>query len=98
MAGIGLFLYYGPIIAFTFGVFLKPLNQEFGWSRAEISLAFSLATLGVTGAGPFIGWLVDRFGARKVIVPAVLIFSSCVTSPSTSSRLLSGTSTLSICS
>ena len=28
VTGIGLFLHYGPIIAFTFGVFLKPLNQE----------------------------------------------------------------------
>ncbi len=46
VAAVGLFLHYGPIIAFTFGVFLKPLSQEFGWSRAEISLAFSLATLG----------------------------------------------------
>ena len=73
-AGIGSFLSYGPIIAFTFGVFIKPLSEEFGWSRAEISLAFSLSLLMVSGAAPFIGRLVDHFGARKVIVPSVLMF------------------------
>jgi MFS family permease len=74
VAGIGLSVHFGPIIAVTFGVFLKPLGQEFGWSRAEISLAFSLSTLGLTGAVPLIGRLVDRLGARRVIVPSVLIF------------------------
>ena len=44
-AGVGLSVHYGPIIAVTFGVFLKPLSQEFDWSRAEVSLAFSLSTL-----------------------------------------------------
>src|SRR4051812_33857858 len=37
VAGVGLSLSYGPIIVTTFGVFLKPLSQEFGWSRAEAS-------------------------------------------------------------
>ena len=32
-AAIGSFMSYGPIIAFTFGVFIKPLSAEFGWSR-----------------------------------------------------------------
>ena len=65
---------FGPIISFTFGVFLKSLSQEFGWSRAQISLAFSLSVLVGSGILPLIGNLVDRFGARKVIVPSVLFF------------------------
>jgi MFS family permease len=74
VAAIGLCASYGPIISFTFGVFLKSLSQEFGWSRAQISLAFSLSTMAASGILPFIGKLVDRFGARKVIVPSVLLF------------------------
>ena len=74
VAGVGLSLSYGPIIVGTFGVFLKPLSQEFGWSRTGISLAFSLANLVFSGALPLIGRLVDRLGARKVILPSVLIF------------------------
>src|SRR5215510_9743601 len=75
VAGVGLSLNYGPIIASTFGVFLKPLSQEFGWSRAGISLAFSLANLMFSGALPLTGRLVDRLGARKVVLPSALIFS-----------------------
>jgi len=73
-AGVGLLLHYGPILAITFGVFLKSLSQEFGWSRTQISLAFSLSTLAVTGAVPLIGRRVDQWGARRVIVPSVLLF------------------------
>ncbi len=77
-SGVGLAMHYGPIIVPTFGVFLKPLSQEFGWSRAQISLAFSLSVLGVTLTVPFIGRLVDHFGARRVILPAVLLFGLSV--------------------
>jgi MFS family permease len=79
-SGIGLAMHFGPIIVTTFGVFLKPLSQEFGWNRAQISLAFSLATLGVTLGAPFIGRLVDRFGARMVILPTVLLFGLSILS------------------
>jgi MFS family permease len=74
VAGIGLSVHSAPILGFTFGVFLKSLSQEFSWSRAQISLAFTLSALGMTLAAPFLGWLVDRFGARRVILPAALLF------------------------
>lgn len=73
-AGVGLALHSGPIIVPTFGVFFKPLSQEFGWSRAEVSLAFSLMTLVGGGAVVVVGRLVDRFGARTVILPSVVLF------------------------
>jgi sugar phosphate permease len=79
-SGVGLAMHFGPIIVATFGVFLKPLSQEFGWNRAQISLAFSLATLVATVAVPLVGRLVDRFGARRVILPAVLLFGLSVLS------------------
>jgi MFS family permease len=74
VAAIGLSMGYGPIVTFTFGVFFKPLSQEFGWNRAQVSLAFSLSLLIMSVAFPFVGRLVDRFGARRVIVPSVLFF------------------------
>src|SRR5262245_42092127 len=61
-------------MGFTSGVFLKSLSQEFSWSRTQISLAFTLGALGITLTAPFLGRLVDRFGARRVILPAVLAF------------------------
>jgi MFS family permease len=79
-SGVGMAMHFGPIIVATFGVFLKPLSQEFGWNRVQISLAFSLATLGITVALLLVGRLVDRFGARRVILPAVLLFGLSVLS------------------
>ena len=65
---------YGPIVTFTFGVFFKLLNQEFGWSRGDISQAFSISLFVMSLVFPFVGRLVDRFGARKVIIPSILLF------------------------
>jgi MFS family permease len=74
VAAIGLFMGYVPVIGFSFSVFFKPLSQEFHWSRAEISLGFSLSLLVLSVALPIVGRLVDRFGARKIILPAALLF------------------------
>lgn len=72
-AALGLFLGPTPIMAFSFGVFLKPLIQEFHTSRGGVSLAFTLhATLVALGL-PFAGRLIDRFGPRKIILT-----SSCM--------------------
>jgi MFS family permease len=74
VAAVGLFMGYGPVVTFTFGVFLRMLNQEFGWSRGDISQAFSISLLVMSFAFPVVGRLVDRFGARKVIIPSILLF------------------------
>jgi MFS family permease len=87
-AGVGLALHLGPILVATFGIFFKPLSEEFGWSRAEVSLAFSLLTLVGSGAVLVVGRLVDRFGARKVILPSVVLFGLGVFSLSSLSPLL----------
>lgn len=88
VAAIGLSMSYGPIVTFTFGVFFKPLSQEFGWNRTQISWAFSLSLLIMSCVFPLIGRLVDRFGARKVIVPSVLLFGLGLISFSTLSAQL----------
>ena len=51
---------------YSFGVFFKPVLNEFGWTRAVTSGAFSL-NMGLTGLfSMFAGRLVDRFGPRTV--------------------------------
>jgi MFS family permease len=68
---LGLFLGPIPITVFSFGIFLKPLTQEFHTGRGAVSLAFTLHGLVVALGLPFAGRLVDRFGARKVILLSV---------------------------
>ena len=50
-----------------FSVFFKPLLAEFGWSRAETSLAYSLSFLVQAGLAIMMGWLTDRLGPRIVM-------------------------------
>jgi MFS family permease len=65
----------GPIlITGTFSIFIKPLAEEFGWSRGDISFAFSLVALMVSVYAPVIGILIDRFGSRRVILYGAAIF------------------------
>jgi MFS family permease len=73
-AANGLLLGYAPIFVFSFGVFVKSLVKEFHSNRAQISLAFTLANVMISVSSPLTGRLVDRFGARRVIVPGTLIF------------------------
>ncbi|PWT83189.1 MAG: MFS transporter [Acidobacteria bacterium] len=74
VSATGLFMGYVPIIGFSFSVFFKSLSQEFHWSRAEISLGFSLSLLVLSASLPIVGRLVDKFGARKIILPSALLF------------------------
>ncbi|MGI9071310.1 MAG: MFS transporter [Bryobacteraceae bacterium] len=58
----------------TFGVFFKSLSQDFHAGRAAISLAFTLHSLTAAVCAPLAGRLIDRFGARKIIVRGTAIF------------------------
>jgi MFS family permease len=54
-------------------VFLKPFEDEFGWSRASVSLAVSVSLLVYGLGGPLGGSLVDRFGPRRVMLGGLAI-------------------------
>jgi MFS family permease len=75
VSAIGLGLGYAPIIVYSFGVFIKPLTQEFHSNRASISLAFTLANLLQSVSSPLAGRLADRFGARRVILLSTVILA-----------------------
>ncbi len=49
-------------------VLIHPLEAEFGWTRAAIASAASLNLLLLGLFAPAGGWLIDRFGARRVIL------------------------------
>lgn len=52
----------------TVGTFMKPLEEEFGWLRADMSFAYTLFTLGTAGGGLFWGHLSDRFDPRPIAI------------------------------
>ncbi len=51
----------------SFSLFLKPVTAEFGWSRSEASVAYSLAFAVMALLGLVMGWLTDRFGPRLIV-------------------------------
>ncbi len=52
----------------AFSVFLKPLILEFGWSRADASIAYSFSFIVFATLGIMIGWLTDKFGPRIIVI------------------------------
>ena len=58
---------------YTFSTFLRPLTEDFGWSRAETAGAFSLYLFVAGLVLPLWGWLIDHVGARWVFVLSALI-------------------------
>ena len=49
-------------------VLINPLEVERGWSRAAISFAVSIGLLLYGLSGPAAGWLMDRFGPKRVVL------------------------------
>ena len=58
---------------YAFSLFFKPLQAEFDWSRGAIAAAFTICFIIQGLASPFIGWMVDRYGAREVLLFGALI-------------------------
>lgn len=52
------------------GVFIVPLEREFGWTTSEISSALALRFLLYGLMGPFAAVLMNRFGVRRIVLLA----------------------------
>ena len=61
-------------VHFSFGVFLKPVAEEFGWGRGTTAFAYTLLWWVSSPAGLLLGWLSDRIGTRKILVFGAILF------------------------
>ena len=61
-----------PAVA-AVGVWVASLEEHFGWSRTQLALAFSLGQLEASVAGPIVGILVDKIGAKKLIFAGIAL-------------------------
>lgn len=71
--GIGMATGIASVLTSTFQVFLQPLQEEFGWTRPQLFGALTVTLLVVTASAPFFGVIVDRFGARRLILTGLLL-------------------------
>src|SRR5437899_9357319 len=60
------------------GVFIVPLQKEFGWTTAEISSALSIRFILFGLMAPFAAALLNRYGLRNVTLSALLIVASAL--------------------
>jgi sugar phosphate permease len=57
------------------GVLMVPLEKDFGWTRATVSLAVSINLMLFGLMGPFAAALVDRFGARRIVLTSLALLA-----------------------
>ena len=60
----------------SFGVFQIPVAEEFGWARAEFSLAIAIQNLAWGIGQPIFGALAERFGDRRAIIAGALLYAA----------------------
>ncbi|MFC1983184.1 MFS transporter [Chloroflexota bacterium] len=70
------FAFEGGVYFYGFSAFFMPLVNEFGWSRAAISGAFSFSRLEGAIIGPIGGFLIDKFGPRKIMFLCIIMMGS----------------------
>ena len=67
-------------ISYSFGVFVEPISDEFGWTRTEINVAVTLSYLVYSALGPVVGWAIDTHGPRLVSTVSLALVG-CACSP-----------------
>ncbi len=65
---------FGPVL----GVFILPMQQELGWSRATLSLGFTIGSITGTVTTFIIGSLLDRYGARIIVVSTGIVITGAM--------------------
>jgi len=78
IANIGIFS-SGPGQSHTFSVFVEPISKDLQLSSASIASAYGLATLIAAFLLPYMGKIIDRYGARvSLIIISIILGISCI--------------------
>jgi MFS family permease len=62
----------------TVPILVKPFEQEFGWNRAAISMAYTALTIGAAAGGLFWGTLSDKIGAKHIATFGIVMLSGAL--------------------
>ncbi len=74
VASFGSVPVFGPVL----GVFIIPMQEELGWSRATISLGFTIGSMTGSATTFIIGSLLDRYGARVIVASTGIIIAGAM--------------------
>jgi MFS family permease len=76
LGAVTVLLLAGSGLRSSFGVFIKPMEEEFGWSRTSLSVVASLSLFLYGAVGPVVGRLADRWGPRRVLTAAAVLLGA----------------------
>lgn len=71
---------FHSIATYSSGLFIEPLQNEFGWSRAEITGGLAIAAISTVPLSPIVGSIIDRWGSRRIAVPGLVLTACCLAS------------------
>lgn len=74
-AVIGSITGISALLLYTNGQFVAGLTRDFGLTRVQFGFGVLLATMAIAAANPLVGWLVDRFGAKRPSMVGLLLLS-----------------------
>ena len=73
-AFLGVMCGASPIPFNILGALFKPLQDEFGWNRGQISAGITVFGITASLMAPVIGWLADKYGVRRVALWSLVGF------------------------
>ncbi|HCK7349050.1 TPA: MFS transporter [Pseudomonas aeruginosa] len=73
---------FGPtgLVISSFSLFIEPIAADLDWDRGQSALPVTLLGLAVALSSPLKGWLVDRWGARALVLPLTAALALCLAS------------------
>lgn len=77
LATLGLAISSNSSMLYAYGALMVPLQQAFGWARADLQSAVSFMFLGSVVASQIVGWLNLRFGMKRVTIISLCALSLC---------------------
>ena len=72
---VGLIAGNGPIVLFTYTIFLPAIVKDFGWTQANVGFGILFAHATAALMTPFVGMFIDKWGIRRVCLPFITLFA-----------------------
>ena len=64
---------FHAVMSYGIGLFMGPLQEEFGWGMAKLSAGFTISALLTVPLAPVVGAMIDKWGVRRLVLPGLVL-------------------------